>query len=297
MLRIGAHFHVDNPLAEATALGADAAQFFLGDPQGWKGPVIPGGDPAAIRDAYAAASIDIYIHAPYVINVATSNNRIRIPSRKLLDQQLQAAASIGAKGLIVHGGHVTAGVDFAAGLENWRKAVERIERPLPMLIENTAGGDGAMARSLEAIGRLWDAVTEAAGDAGGDVGFCLDTCHANSAGIDLADAVDRIKAITGRIDLVHCNNSRDEFGSGRDRHANIAAGTIDPAAVTWSRSPALKFDTPMERARPRSRALSMPGHAHVGPRCGQWTRYRSTCSMPSRRRLCSASATGSRRPG
>jgi deoxyribonuclease-4 len=231
MVRIGAHFHVDNPLNEAIARGADAAQFFLGDPQGWKGPVIPGGDPSAIRDAFAAADVDIYIHAPYVINVATGNNRIRIPSRKLLDQQLKAAASVGAKGLIVHGGYVTAGVDLAEGLENWRKAVERIERPLPMLIENTAGGDGAMARSLEAIGRLWDAVTDAATGDAGNVGFCLDTCHANSAGIDLADAVDRIKAITGRIDLVHCNNSRDEFGSGRDRHANIAAGTIDPALL------------------------------------------------------------------
>ena len=154
MLRIGAHIHVDDPLAEATAIGADAVQFFLGDPQGWKGPVIPGGDADAIKAAYAAADMDIYIHAPYVINVATSNNRIRIPSRKLLGQQLEAAASIGAKGLIVHGGHVTAGVDFDEGLENWRKAVERIERPLPMLIENTAGGDGAMARSLDAIGRL-----------------------------------------------------------------------------------------------------------------------------------------------
>jgi deoxyribonuclease-4 len=100
-----------------------------------------------------------------------------------------------------------------------------------MLIENTAGGDGAMARSLDAIGRLWDAVTDAAGDDTANIGFCLDTCHANSAGIDLADAVDRIKAITGRIDLVHCNNSRDEFGSGRDRHANIPAGTIDPALL------------------------------------------------------------------
>jgi len=235
MVRIGAHFHVDNPLDDAIAIGADAAQFFLGDPQGWKGPVIPGGDPAAIRDAFAAAGIDIYIHAPYVINVATSNNRIRIPSRKLLDQQLKAAASVGAKGLIVHGGHVNAGVAAEDGLENWRKAVERIERPLPMLIENTAGGDGAMARSLDAIGRLWDAVTGAAagGDAsdGANLGFCLDTCHANSAGIDLADAADRIKAITGRIDLVHCNNSRDEFGSGRDRHANIGTGTIDPALL------------------------------------------------------------------
>jgi deoxyribonuclease IV len=230
MPRIGAHFHVDNPLAEALADGADAAQFFLGDPQGWKAPVIPGGDPSAVRDAYAAADVDIYVHAPYVINVATSNNRIRIPSRKLLDQQLQAAASIGARGLIVHGGHVLAGVDPADGLENWRKAVERIERPLPMLIENTAGGDGAMAKSLDAIARLWEAVTGAAGD-GGEIGFCLDTCHANSAGIELADAVDRIKAITGRIDLVHCNNSRDEFGSGRDRHANLTSGTIDPALL------------------------------------------------------------------
>src|ERR1700760_2392552 len=180
MPRIGAHFHLDNPLAEATALGADAVQFFLGDPQGWKGPVIPGGDPAAVKAAYAAADVDIYIHAPYVINVASPNNRIRIPSRKLLDQQLSAAASIGAKGLIVHGGHVTAGVDLAEGAGKWRKGVGRIERPVPMLIENTAGGDGAMARSLDAIGRLWDAVTEAAADGAGDIGFCLDTCHANS---------------------------------------------------------------------------------------------------------------------
>jgi deoxyribonuclease-4 len=227
-MRIGGHFHSDDPLAEAVACQARIAQFFLGDPQGWKGPVIPGGDPAGVRDAYAQADVDVYIHAPYVINVATSNNRIRIPSRKLLDQQLKAAASIGAKALIVHGGHVTSGIDPAEGLENWRKAIERIERPLPLLIENTAGGTGAMARSLDAIARLWDAI---GGAPGGEVGFCLDTCHANSAGIELADAVDRVKAITGRIDLVHCNNSRDEFGSGADRHANFDTGTIDPTVL------------------------------------------------------------------
>jgi deoxyribonuclease IV len=230
MLRVGGHFHSDDPLAEAVACDAALAQFFLGDPQGWKGPVIPGGDPVAVRDAYAAANVAVYIHAPYVINVATSNNRIRIPSRKLLDQQLKAAASIEAKALIVHGGHVLSGVDPAEGLENWRKAVERIERPLPMLIENTAGGTGAMAKSLDAIARLWDAVTGAAAD-GGTIGFCLDTCHAYSAGIELADAVDRIKAITGRIDLVHCNNSRDGFDSGADRHANFDSGTIDPIVL------------------------------------------------------------------
>jgi deoxyribonuclease IV len=229
MIRIGGHFHSDNPLEDAVACGARVAQFFLGDPQGWKGPVIPG-DPGALRDAYAAADVDVYIHAPYVINVASTNNRIRIPSRKLLDQQLKAAASIGAKGLIVHGGHVTGDTDPAVGVANWVKAVEQLDRPLPMLIENTAGGNGAMARSLEAIARLWEGVSAAA-EGGGPVGFCLDTCHANSAGIELADAVDQVKAITGRIDLVHCNNSRDEFGSGADRHANFDSGTIDPQAL------------------------------------------------------------------
>ena len=48
-----------------------------------------------------------------------------------------------------------------------------------MMIENTAGGDGTMARSLDPIGRLWDAVTDAAGDDAANMGFCLDTCHAN----------------------------------------------------------------------------------------------------------------------
>jgi deoxyribonuclease IV len=218
MTLIGGHFHEDNPLAQAQRLSAGAAQFFLGDPQGWKAPVIPNG----IGEAFAEARVDVYIHAPYVVNVATANNRIRIPSRKILEQQLKAAATVGAKALIVHGGHVTSGTGQETGLENWQKAVERVDRPLPMLIENTAGGGGAMARTLDQIARLWEVV----GDAD-NVGFCLDTCHANSAGIDLAEAVDRIKAITGRIDLVHCNNSRDEFGSGADRHANLDAGTID----------------------------------------------------------------------
>src|SRR5579859_6415851 len=238
MPRIGAHFgglrgvvppdqqsHIENPLAEATAIGADVAQFFLGDPQDWKAPVIPG-DPAAIAQSWADAGIDVYIHSPYPVNLASTNNRIRHPSRTIIKQQLKAAASIGAKGLVVHGGHVTAKDDPQDGLLNWAKAVDQIPRPIPLLIENTAGGDGAMARTLDNISRLWDVVGGAE-----NIGFCLDTCHANSAGIELADAVEKIMAITGRIDLVHCNNSRDEFDSGQDRHADLAKGTIDLALL------------------------------------------------------------------
>jgi deoxyribonuclease IV len=230
MTRVGVHVHDGDPLAQAEAVGAEAVQFFLGDPQGWKAPAFPR-EPAELRAAFAAAGVDGYVHAYYTINVASPNNRIRIPSRKLLEQQLNAAAAVGAKGLIVHGGYVTAGADLEEGYDSWRKAIERIDRPLPMLIENTAGGDGAMARGLDAIARLWDAIGAAAHDGGGEIGFCLDTCHAFASGEDLATIVARVKAVTGRVDLVHCNNSRDEFGSGRDRHAGLESGQIDPAVL------------------------------------------------------------------
>jgi deoxyribonuclease IV len=220
MVRIGAHVDQTDPLAAAAAKKAEVVQFFLGDPQGWKAPVLPEGH-EAIRDS----DVDVYVHSPYVVNVATSNNRIRIPSRKILTQQLEGAAKIGAKGLIVHGGHVLKNDDPQLGFDNWRKVFERMECPIPVLIENTAGGDNAMARMLERIARLWDSLD------GFDVGFCLDTCHAHAAGEDLVDIVDRVKAITGRIDLVHCNDSRDTFGSGADRHANLGDGRIDPELI------------------------------------------------------------------
>ncbi|MGK5556134.1 deoxyribonuclease IV [Actinomadura kijaniata] len=224
-MRIGAHVDQTDPLASARAKSAEVVQFFLGDPQGWKKPVVPD----ALREV-AAGDVDVYVHAPYVINVATSNNRIRIPSRKLLVQQLEAAAEIGAKGLVVHGGHVLKDDDPETGFENWRKVFERLDFPIPVLIENTAGGGNAMARRFDRIARLWEVLSGVDG-LDGKLGFCLDTCHAHAAGEELIDAVDRIKAITGRIDLVHCNDSRDAFGSGADRHANLGSGQIDPELI------------------------------------------------------------------
>jgi deoxyribonuclease-4 len=225
-LRIGAHVEQGDPVAQAAARGADVVQFFLGDPQDWKGPSVayPAGA-QALRTAAETAGVTLYVHSPYTINVATTNNRIRIPSRKLLQQNVDLAAEVGAAALIVHGGHVLAADDPTIGFDNWRKTFERLDQKVPVLIENTAGGDHAMARRLEAIGRLWDALD------GYDVGFCLDTCHAWAGGIGLLDAVDRVKAITGRVDLVHANDSKDGFDSGRDRHDNFGQGQIDPAEL------------------------------------------------------------------
>jgi deoxyribonuclease-4 len=222
---IGAHVAQDDPIAEAKARGTSLVQFFLGDPQGYKGPEVRyAGGAAALRADAEVAGVDLYVHAPYIVNVATTNNRIRIPSRKLLQQHVDAAAEIGAKGLIVHGGHVNKGDDPAVGFDNWRKAVEATDLKVPVLIENTAGGDNAMTRHLDRIAAVWDAIGQA--DGSEHVGFCLDTCHAWASGIPLADAVERIRAVTGRVDLVHANDSRDAFGSGADRHTGFGDGEI-----------------------------------------------------------------------
>src|SRR5262245_53354584 len=113
-MRIGAHLESSDPLDAAAVRGAEIVQFFLTDPQAWESP-----QPRADADLLRASDIDVYIHAPYRINVATLNNRIRIPSRKLLLEHAAAAAEVGAKGVIVHGGHVNSGDDIAIGFDNW----------------------------------------------------------------------------------------------------------------------------------------------------------------------------------
>ena len=241
-MRIGAHVRDDDPLSAAAEREAEVVQFFLSDPQGWKAP-----KPHPQAEQLRESDLTVFIHSPYTINVASLNNRIRIPSRKSVIQQAKAAATVGAAGLIVHGGHVTKDDDPAEGVANWRKLFERQAEEggfdVPILIENTAGGANAMARRFDGLARLWDAVGEFG------AGFCLDTCHAYSAGEELLDIVQRVQAITGRIDLVHLNDSRDEFGSSRDRHANVGSGTIEPellVAVCSAANAPVVVETPAE---------------------------------------------------
>ena len=219
-MQIGAHVKREDPFEAAAETGADVVQLFLSDPQSWKKP-----EPRADADRIKAWDIPVYVHAPYLVNLASGNNKIRIPSRKILQQCCDAAATINATAVIVHGGHVDGGDSEEDGFERWVKGLQQLETTVPVYLENTAGGDHAMARKFDTLARLWDHI------AGFGIGFCLDTCHAHAAGESVIDAVDRILAITGRIDLVHCNDSKDPEGSGRDRHENLGKGTIAAEAL------------------------------------------------------------------
>jgi len=214
---LGAHIPNADPIAEAAERGADVVQFFLSDPQSWRKPA-PREDAAALR----ASALPLYVHAPYLVNVASPNNRIRIPSRRILQETCDAAAEIAAAAVIVRGGHTGEETPPEEGIRHWRKALRVLETEVPVYIENTAGGTNAMAREFDRLGQLWEALD------GLSVGFCLDTCHAHAAGEELGTAVERLWSLIGGIDLVHVNNSKDPIGSGRDRHERVGSGTIDP---------------------------------------------------------------------
>ena len=214
---VGAHVNPARPLDTATAMGAECVQIFLSDPQGWEKPP-PRDDAEELR----ASTMPVYVHAPYLINVCSPRNNVRYGSRKILQQTCDAAGEIGAAGVIVHAGHADDTV--ADGVGRWVRTLEMLKSEVPVLIENTAGGDNAVARRFDALEQLWEAVTSAPKNV--ELGFCFDTCHAHAAGEELSDAVARVRAIVGRIDLLHANDSRDPAGTGADRHANLGSGQI-----------------------------------------------------------------------
>jgi deoxyribonuclease IV len=152
---------------------------------------------------------------------------VRYGSRKILQQTCDAAADVGAAAVIVHAGHAEDGI--AEGVGRWVRTLEMLESSVPLMIENTAGGDNAVARRFDALAQLWDAVSGSAANI--ELGFCFDTCHAHAAGEELTDAVERVLAIVGRIELLHANDSRDPPGTGADRHANLGYGEMGAGAL------------------------------------------------------------------
>ena len=209
-------------LAAAAELDAACLQIFLSNPGSWRKP-----PPHPEADEIRASDVDVYVHAPYLINVCNPKPNVRYGARKILQQTCAAAAGIGAAGVIVHAGHAEDGI--SEGVGRWKRSLEMLESEVPVLIENTAGGENAVARRFDALALLWEEIS--AYDGPVEVGFCFDTCHAHAAGEELSDAVERAVAITGRLDLLHANDSRDPPGTGADRHERLGEGKVDPGAL------------------------------------------------------------------
>ena len=262
----GAHVSIAGSLMRAAreteALGGDALQIFPSSPRGWS---LPHSDPEGeerLAEACAQRGWPLFVHAPYLVNVASPDPEVYGRSVASLIASVERAARLGARGVVVHAGS-TLGGDLHEARSRASAAIlaavasgehtARAARAPDVLVELTAGGGSrSLARHVDEAA----AIIEACGDAEG-VGVCLDTCHLWAAGIDIASpaGLRRLRAEVralgaGRVRLIHVNDSKDPLGSSRDRHANLGEGTIGVDAIRrflavpdWRHVPAI-LETP-----------------------------------------------------
>ena len=216
--RLGAHVSRGKVFAEAEQFGVTCVQVHLSAPQQWAAPK-PKGDEQSLADS----GMHIYVHAPYLINPSSIKPELRAQSREAIAAQADACAAIGARGLVVHAGHPTGEGTLDHALDGWLDTLEGWASPVPILIENTAGGNSGPGRHLDPWIRL---VTTLRARTSHEVGVCFDTCHAWASGMELDAAIDTLHSELGGIDLVHLNDSKDVQGSGRDRHQNLGEGFV-----------------------------------------------------------------------
>jgi deoxyribonuclease-4 len=243
-VRIGAHVSVAGGLRQAVgnarAVGCESLQVFVSNSRGWAPPPVdPAADERFRADLAEAGLGPLFVHAPYLVNLASASPVTRERSREAVAAALAKAAGIGAAGVVVHAGQALAS-GRAAGLASTREALLPLADAIPgpagrggaggpdLLLELTAGTRGALAARFEEMAELL-----AACDHHPRLKVCMDTCHAQAAGYDLGDpagatkALDELFATLGdRVALVHANDSRDPVGAGRDRHCPIGTGTI-----------------------------------------------------------------------
>lgn len=204
-------------------------QIFVASTRAWAHPAA---DPAGDEEFRATCTRPVFVHAPYLINFGSPSPDTLARSSLALAFSLRRAASIGARGVVVHAGSAVLGNRWDDAMRQVREhllpVLDAVDGP-PLLIEPTAGGGGALASGAASLAAYLDVLGRSE-----RIGVCLDTCHLHAAGHDMATREGFAAALRaygqaagrGRIGLIHVNDSRDPAGSKRDRHASIGAGTI-----------------------------------------------------------------------
>jgi deoxyribonuclease-4 len=226
-------------LAQAEAIGCETLQVFVGNPRGWALSAGNPDDDRAFRTECEQRGMRTFIHAPYLVNLGSPTPKTYENSVAVVAHNLRRAVEIGAEGVVVHTGSY---VDPTGGEEKYAAAMRQVrEGLLPLLehleddaapwllLEPTAGQGRSLCGGVEDLPAYLEAL-----DHHPKAGICLDTCHVFAAGAPLDEpggttaTVDRVVEIggSGRLRLVHANDSKDVRGAMKDRHEQIGHGHI-----------------------------------------------------------------------
>ena len=217
---------------EALSYGANTFMFYTGAPQNtFRVPI----DMEKVKEANKLMednNIDInnvIIHAPYIINLANNKDSEKWNfAINFLKEEIVRSKTLGVNKIVLHpGSHVGLGVEVA--IENIADALNIVlkEKEGPsILLETMAGKGSEIGKTFEGLQAIIAKVENQ-----DRIKVCLDTCHINDAGYDVADfdkVLEEFDKIIGldKLACIHVNDSKNPLGAHKDRHENFGLGCL-----------------------------------------------------------------------
>lgn len=238
-LIIGSHVSMSAPkfylgsVEEALSYGANTLMIYTGAPQNAIRKPVHELNIEAGRKLLREHEIDeskIIVHAPYIINLGNKLNPPTYESSKdFLVQELKRVAAFGLSILVLHpGSHLKNGIEV--GLTSIVEALDEVfsrdGTNVKIALETMAGKGSEVGSRFEELQYIIENVKDPK-----RLGVCLDTCHISDAGYDVHDVEGVLKAFDQTVGLdkllvLHINDSKNERGAKKDRHANIGYGEV-----------------------------------------------------------------------
>ncbi len=234
MLSIGCHLAVSKGFAamgrDALSIGAYTFQFFTRNPRGSKAKEIDPSDAAALcAMAKEHDFATLLAHAPYTLNACSADEKTRQFALETMADDLRRMEYLPHSFYNFHpGSHVKQGSEVGIlQIASLLNAILTPTQTTTVLLETMAGKGTEVGRSFEELRAILDRVALSE-----KLGGCLDTCHVHDAGYDIVNDLDGVLAefdrVIGleRLKAIHLNDSLNERGARKDRHAKIGEGKI-----------------------------------------------------------------------
>lgn len=257
---IGCHLSISQGFKKAgevaVGIGANTFQFFTRNPRGGNAKELNIEDIKGLKKVMVENNFGpLLAHAPYTLNMASHKEDTWNFAKMAFKDDLQRLETIPCSLYNFHpGSHTGKGVEY--GIERISSVLNEIitgNESTSILLEGMSGKGTEIGSTFEELRSIIDKVKHKE-----LMGVCLDTCHLYSAGYDIANNLDGVleefDKIVGidRLKAIHLNDSMNEFGSKKDRHAGIGEGTIGlDALINVIKHPQLKhlpffLETPYE---------------------------------------------------
>lgn len=234
---LGAHMSIEGGFGESLIrgknIGCDTIQVFVKNNIQWKARDIENFEIQEFLFNKRETKIDpVIAHSSYLINLASSNKRIRNLSIKSFREELKTAKELKIPYFIFHPGYHK-GAGLKKGIQLIAKALNQIiskdNSKIIILLETTSGQGSSIGYRFEQLADIINKVNKKK-----RIGVCFDTCHIFSAGYEIRNRKDYEKTFKEfeknigikRLKVFHFNDSKGDLGSKIDRHQHIGEGYL-----------------------------------------------------------------------